>query len=361
MPAPHDAADPVVVLPAVADAEHLTAMLRRAGVLGDGGVAGVVAATPFVKLRSRTFRLHLTYDGPAPDAPASVILKTGHLDPAGRPSYPNRNEVAFYRDVAPVLPDGVVPRCFEAREATDVNSWHLLLEDLTQTHAIATEWPLPPSFAQCEAMVATLARFHAAWWDDPRLGVSIGNWPGAEDWDRTRQHLAEQLAQFSDRFGEVMPPERRALHERLLDRAPGLSRIRARRHLTLVHGDAHTWNIFLPRPGIDDSARLFDWEAWSLDIATDDLAYMMAMLWYPDRRQRMERPLLDHYHVDLVRRGVRGYDRQALEDDYRLSALWLITRPVRQALGNIAPRVWWNNLERIWLAVDDLGCRALLE
>jgi hypothetical protein len=44
---------------------------------------------------------------------------------------------------------------------------------------------------------------------------------------------------------------------------------------------------------------------------------------------------------------------------YRLSVLWLITRPVAQALNNIAARVW-NNLERIMLAVDDLGCRDLL-
>ena len=55
-----------------------------------------------------------------------------------------------------------------------------------------------------------------------------------------------------------------------------------------------------------------------------------------------------------------GYDRQALHDDYRLSALWLIMRPVGQAAINIGPGVWWNNLERIMLAVDDLGCRDLL-
>jgi hypothetical protein len=61
-----------------------------------------------------------------------------------------------------------------------------------------------------------------------------------------------------------------------------------------------------------------------------------------------------------VNRGVSGYDRRALDDDYRLSALWLIMRPVWQAMNNIAPRVWWNNLERIMLAVDDLGCRDLL-
>jgi hypothetical protein len=87
---------------------------------------------------------------------------------------------------------------------------------------------------------------------------------------------------------------------------------------------------------------------------------MMAMLWYPDRRRQHEQSLLDHYHATLLGQGVRGYDRQALDDDYRLSVLWLITRPVTQATINIGPGVWWNNLERIMLAVDDLGCRKLL-
>lgn len=37
-----------------------------------------------------------------------------------------------------------------------------------------------------------------------------------------------------------------------------------------------------------------------------------------------------------------------------------MTRPIAQSLNNTAARVWWNNLERIMLAVDDLGCRDLL-
>jgi hypothetical protein len=87
---------------------------------------------------------------------------------------------------------------------------------------------------------------------------------------------------------------------------------------------------------------------------------MMAMRWYPDLRRRMERPLLDRYHAALVAGGVRGYDRRALDDDYRLSVLWHITTPVWQATNDIPPVIWWNNLERILLAVDDLSCRDLL-
>ena len=285
----------------------------------------------------------------------------GRLDSAGRPSYANRSEIAFYRDVAPALRERVAPHCFETVDATDASTWHLLLEDLTDSHFIATEWPLPPTLEQCESIVQAQARLHAAWWDNPRLGVSVGSWRDADAFDLDLRSFAEQFARFTDRFGELLPPERRGLYQRLLDRAPRLlARYHSRRNLTIIHGDAHTWNFFLPRLGGGEDVRLIDWEGWSIDTATDDLAYMMAMLWYPDRRRRMERPLLDRYHAELLNRGVGGYDRRALDDDYRLSALWLITRPVVQAMNNIAPRVWWNNLERIMLAVDDLGCRDLL-
>jgi hypothetical protein len=88
---------------------------------------------------------------------------------------------------------------------------------------------------------------------------------------------------------------------------------------------------------------------------------MMAVHWYPDRRRAMERPLLDVYHAELEAHGVRDYDRRALDDDYRLSALWCLTTPVWQSGANLPPVIWWNNLERIHMAVEDLGCRELLE
>jgi hypothetical protein len=87
---------------------------------------------------------------------------------------------------------------------------------------------------------------------------------------------------------------------------------------------------------------------------------MMAMHWYPDRRQRLERRLLDRYHAALLSYGIRGYDRRALYDDYRSSVLFLLMLPVWQEAFNIPAVIWWNNLERILLAVDDLGCRDLL-
>ena len=53
-------------------------------------------------------------------------------------------------------------------------------------------------------------------------------------------------------------------------------------------------------------------------------------------------------------------DRRALDDDYRLSVLWQIAIPVWKAANNIPSGIWWHHLERIFLAIDDLGCRDFL-
>ncbi|MDQ8731830.1 phosphotransferase [Bradyrhizobium sp. LHD-71] len=345
----------------MADAGRITEALRRSGAAGSARVSNVAVLSSLRKARSHTLRLRLSYEGSARGAPGSIILKMGDLDSEGLPSYANRHEIVFYRDVSPALSGHVVPFCFEAVEATEASAWHLLLEDLTDSHFIATEWPLPPTPMQSESMVQTLARFHAAWWDRSCLGVSVGSWRDAATLAKGLRNFAEQFARFNNRYPELIPADRRALYEGLLDNAPRLlARYHSRRHLTLIHGDAHPWNFFLPRPGSGGDVKLIDWEDWSINTATDDLAYMISMLWYPDRRRRMERPLLDLYHAELLAQGVSGYDRQALDDDYRLSVLWLITRPIHQAMINIPARVWWNNFERIMLAVDDLRCRDLL-
>ena len=104
----------------------------------------------------------------------------------------------------------LVPRCFEALWDSDTKAWHLLLEDLTDSHAIATAWPLPPTLAQCESIVRARARFHAQWWDDSRLGVSIGTWLDPDD--RYLQRFAEEFARFADRLGDRLPSERRDLY-----------------------------------------------------------------------------------------------------------------------------------------------------
>ncbi|QCI63002.1 aminoglycoside phosphotransferase [Phreatobacter stygius] len=348
-------------LPKAAEAEQLTEALRRSGVLGKGRVADVVVERSFATILSHIFQLRLTYEAAEAGAPGSLILKAGLIDRPGGPWPGGRQEVAFYQAVAPATPAGLVPRCFDAHADPDSGAWHLLLEDLTETHIAATQWPLPPTSGQCERIVRTRAHFQAAWWDDPRLGASVGAWDDAGAIDQAMQRLAERFARFADDLGDRLSAERRALYERLLAAGPRLmARYQTRRHMTIVQGDAHVWNCFLARAGGLDDARLFDWDSWRVDVGSDDLAYMMAVHWYPELRQRLEHHLLDCFHDELTTRGVQGYDRRALQDDYRLSVLWQVTTPIWQHASKIPPVIWWNNLERIHLAVDDLHCHDLL-
>lgn len=349
----------MAVPPNLADAAHLTAILRRNGVLADGRVCEVTADAPRDMILSRIVRLKLAYEGEANGAPASLIIKLP-LPRAGGPVAWAGREVAFYRNVAPATPARLVPHCYDAAFSEETKDWHLVLEDFTDTHMIATEWPIPPTEAQCRAIVGTFARFHAAWWDDKRLGVSLGEWVTAAAAQERMQFLRDCWRRFSDFLGDRLSAERRALYERFLAKpSPLLARQNTRRNLTIVHGDSHIWNVLLPK-GEDGAPRLFDWDAWRLGIATFDLAYMMATHWYPARRRHFERPLLDHHHATLVEAGVQRYDRRALDDDYRLAVLMQLAVPLNQFNASIPPIIWWGHLERITAAIDDLGCRDLL-
>jgi hypothetical protein len=98
-----------------------------------------------------------------------------------------------------------------------------MLEDLTASHEALGEWPLPPSMERWPAVVAAHARFHAAWWDDERLGVSVGAF--ADDSGTLDRYLAtfpRDLTAFADRLGDRLSAERKRIYERLIAAAPHL-------------------------------------------------------------------------------------------------------------------------------------------
>lgn len=349
-------------LPPAADAAYLTGALRRAGALNRGAVREVNVLHSRDTIVSRIVRLGLRYSGGPTGAPASLILKIAHSAFAKSLANAGRQEVAFYGQLAPGMPARLVPRCFDGSFDEESLAWHLLLEDLTDTHEVATAWPLPPSAEQSAAVIRALAKFHAVWWDDGRLGESVGVFMSTDDTRSLMEVFAGHFARFADQLGDRLSPDRRDLYRRLIEQSARLfQRYHSRRHVTIAHGDAHVWNFLLPRESVVETARIFDFDQWRINVPTGDLAYMMALQWYPDRRRSLERPLLDCYYDTLIEHGVSGYDRDAFDRDYRQSVLWHITKPVWQWSVNIPPVIWWNNLERVMLAVDDLCCHEFLE
>jgi len=349
-------------LPAVADAAYLTVALRKASALDRGAVREVTVLDGRDTIVSHITRLGLRYVGDSSGAPQSLFLKTPHAAFAKTLANAGRQEVAFYTKLAPRMPAQLVPRCFGGQFDEESLAWHLLLEDLTDTHEVASAWPLPPSTEQSVAIVRALARLHAAWWDDSHLGETVGTWLSIDATKQLMEVFAGHFTGFADLLGDRLGADRRDLYCRFIMQSDRLlQRYHSRRHVTIVHGDAHVWNFLLPRDLVSGGVRIFDFDQWRINVPTNDLAYMMATQWYPDRRVVLEDPLLDCYYDTLVEHGVSGYSREALDLDYRWSVLWHISKPVWQWSVNIPPVIWWNNLERVLLAVDDLGCREFLE
>jgi hypothetical protein len=339
------------------DPAFLTRVLRRRGLPEDVAVARV-AEEKLPALISNVRRLRLDYDGPDTGAPRSMIVKTSQ--PERSASNAGRREVGFYRDIASYSPPGLFAQCYDADWNEERNEWHLLIEDLGETHFHSPRWPMPPTEPQWRAILTAWARFHAAWWDDPRLGVSIGQRHDEATSAAFAKDTATHFVRFSDEMGDRLTAERRAIFERCLDAVPRLfARHRSHRDVTIAHGDAHPWNVMLPKNDSDD-VRLFDWSDWRVGMATNDLAYMMATHWYPDRRRRLEQSSLDHYHDALLAHGVSGYGRDRLAADYRLSTLLQIFTPVWQNAFSVPAWVWWGHHERTMLAFEDLGLRDLL-
>jgi phosphotransferase family enzyme len=272
-------------VPPLAAPERLTAMLRGAGVLERGQVVDVAVESARETLISRITRLRMTYDGGA--GPSRVFWKSQRegADPRwqefGRKEdfYGLRGRQHAGRAAAALLGG---QRGARAALAPGARGPHRPARGPRGVAAAALDRPLPrhhrgPRAIPCRLVGAPAPR---------RIVGTFADQSGA--FDRHRAALPTDLAAFADPLGDRLSAERKQRYERLIAAAPRrLERYRSHRDLTIVHGDAHFGNTMLPRRGGGD-VRLIDWDAWRVDTATDDLAYMLAVHCYPDWRGRYE-------------------------------------------------------------------------
>jgi hypothetical protein len=107
-------------------------------------------------------------------------------------------------------------------------------------------------------------------------------------------------------------------------------------------------------------AILSDWQAWSIGVGCQDLAWMIGML-YPESRNTMEKDLIKHYHNDLTKLGIKKYSWDECWCDYKLFILLNLYRIVWLWDMNYYPSIWWPHLENSIYTLEDLNCMELLE
>ena len=369
--------EPAMPVP-IADAAQvtpawLTDRLRRGRHLPHGEVISVAAGEAFASNAAFLTPLTATYSADVPcsadvscsadgNAPTHLILKVF------RPGWfgGGVNEVVFYEDIAASMTHPAVPQCFDAVTAPAMQHCHLLLEDVSITHAPLPE-ELPkgsPSPGQLQRLTEELAAFHTFWWEHPRVNrgdflrshvgpLRMAQATDAEDIRAQCRGLANDLPRLLARFDTPLPAVWQQTYARAITAWADLWGERAQQDgLTLIHGDAHIWNVFFPKSLNESRPYLLDWETHKRGMGIYDLAYLLINLGAETRRP-VEKEMLQRYHRGLTAGGVTGYDWARCRRDYRLAVL-----------GCLFPPLFWGfmgSATDALTAFEDWNCTELLQ
>ena len=255
--------------------------------------------------------------------PRRYILKVGTEDSLAqnfaRNIRPFRREVAAYQLLRSCT-HPTAPHCYLSSATPDGSSGILLLEEILNGQNYdqlrGLTWPQLTSTAQA------VARVHARFWNSPTLRKAKGL--------PLHQYMhARQVGQHLPRFVRWarLPASTRSIFNKLPRQVEAaLARLR-KRPITLVHGDLRSDNIFFKKR----SVRLIDWGLALAGNALFDLARVTGGSSQKPLSLLQHIKLLDLWHRELVRRGVRGYPIHHAWQDYRDAALLTLTIPVTNA------------------------------
>jgi thiamine kinase-like enzyme len=340
----------------------LTDVLRVGGYLTSGTVTDIKVRSSKSQNSGNAY-IRLTYSPVATgECPARLFLKL--CDP-GNDSFGDA-EIVYYTTIAHAIRQPPLPRCYHAAYLSGQGRYHLLLEDLSETHA--SQRQVKPTLANAMKTVEAMACLHAAWWDHPQL-PSISEMPTRAKLEKYLSFVRAGLAPMLADAGAELPQEWVDLIVRIFDMHPQkmIERAQAGREMTCIHGDPNPGNILSPI-GPEGRVYLIDRQPfdWSLTIwlGVSDLAYMMVHWWESEIRREWEKPLVEHYQRQLTGLGVRNYTFEQCWRDYRLCAMqslyvasaWCVDAAERQAYR----WVWLPQLRKTMAACIDLQCMELL-
>ena len=244
-----------------------------------------------------------------------------------------RSEVDYYLRDYVDMPQPPLVRCYEA-QFDPVAGYHLLLEDLSETHHNRRE--APPTLAYGLAVAEAMGRLH-------RHHGNSACVPDEACWQRY--------------FNEIRPgiePMERATEQAFLERFVAHARLLRERWsdpcgMTLLHGDLNPTNILTPKtaetPVYFLDRQPFDWSL-TYGLGTYDLAYFLILWWPEETRSAHEQTLLRCWYDAFSQ---SGYSWEQAQTDWHLS--------VEQCLH--VPLEWCSKPETLtkmrWLWHTQLG------
>jgi aminoglycoside/choline kinase family phosphotransferase len=349
----------------------LTRALRETGTITSAKVnsfdmkTGIQEGTGFM---GELARIRPKYDRPEERAPQSLIAKLPAAAPENREVAMffrfYEREVRFYQQIADTV-ELKTPRCYYSAFEPETGDYVLLLEDLAP--ARVGDQLAGCTMEQAELCIRELAKFHATWWEHPRLGDL--DWMPSIDADwfvaSAEESYAESWEPFVEHFGHHLSPDLREIGERFGRSIRALMHQLGTRPRTIVHGDYRLDNLFFGAPEGGDPLAVIDWQISSRGRGVFDVAYFTAGTLPPADRKAKETDLLRMYHRILTENGVQGYDFDQCWADYRLSVLFCLIYSVI-AMGSLdlanerGVALFTTILKRTLAAITDLDAGELL-
>jgi hypothetical protein len=211
-------------------------------------------------------------------------------------------EVEFYSNVRPMLEIEAPVGYFAA---LDPRSWRsvVVMEDVVSRRG-ARFWQPSTTIGRREAeeLLAQVARWHGALWDQPQLAA----WP----WLKTpadRMRVIESLIGVADRTSAgarrartVIPRALRGRENALYEGLRRWMQIASRGPRTYLHGDLHVANTYRTGAG---RVGIVDWQGSLQGCWAHDFAHILATALEIEERRAWERDLLDLYLARLVAAG----------------------------------------------------------
>jgi thiamine kinase-like enzyme len=273
----------------------------------------------------------LHYDQPEEGAPASLVAKFPAAEPENRETgklfrfYERENR--FYEQLADKI-ELRTPRCYYSAMNAEAAEHVLLLEDLSS--ARVGDQVAGCSLEEAELAIGELAKFHASWWESPRL--SELDWmPFTSDpvvTQPTDQSYAQAWAPFVQNFGGRLSPSILEIGERLGKNVTKILEQIDAPPKTILHGDYRLDNLFFGGSDGADPLTVIDWQISMRGRGTYDVGYFMSQSMDPADRKASEMEILRMYHETLVANGVRDYDFDQCLHDYRFATLFCLVYPV---------------------------------
>lgn len=342
--------------PEEVSSEWLTSVLQPHGVLGKGQVKDVSIVLKRSLLVSEVARLRVQYSADTPDSTQKQFFLK--LSKPGIES--NRAEVDFYQTVAIEMPGAPLIHCYAADYDAEFDRSYILLEDCSDTH-FQPESPITPSFERSKLAVECMAKCHSFWWDHPKLGHGVGKVFDSEWLRDFVTRLERSVSNFVESLGDGLSLKQKDVYRRLISSSESIwGRLTDAKGLTVTHGDMHWWNFLYPLDELTDEMRIFDWQLWHIDLGARDLAFLIALGGFAERRPELEMPLLHIYHESLLANGVVDYSRDQFWTDYRLSAIRNLNIPVIFWSQGRDEQTWRNFLDRAFESYFSLDCDELL-